>query len=66
VQAFSFEHYEIVAYELLRRVAQRAGDSETVQMAERILQEERAAAEKVASTFDRAVELSLEAQGVTA
>lgn len=63
VQAFSFEHYEIAAYELLRRVAQRAGDTETVQLADKILAQERAAAEKVASTFDRAVELSLQAHG---
>jgi hypothetical protein len=37
-----------------------------VQVAERILQQERAAAEKVASTFDRAVELSLAVQGTAA
>lgn len=61
VQACSFEHHEIAAYELLRRVAERAGDSETVQVADRILPQERAAAEKVGSTFDRAVELSLQA-----
>jgi UDP-glucose 4-epimerase len=52
--AFAFEHLEIAAYELLARVAARAGDSETVIVAERILAEERAAARKVASTWDRA------------
>jgi ferritin-like metal-binding protein YciE len=28
--AFAFEHLEIAAYELLSRVAQRAGETETV------------------------------------
>jgi ferritin-like metal-binding protein YciE len=64
--AFAFEHLEIAGYELLRRVAERAGDRETVQAVERILSEERAAAEKIASAFDRALEASLEAQGVAA
>ncbi|HWM55756.1 MAG TPA: DUF892 family protein [Solirubrobacterales bacterium] len=51
--AFAFEHLEIAAYELLKRVARRAGDEETAKMAEKILSEERAAAEKVAATWDR-------------
>jgi ferritin-like metal-binding protein YciE len=45
-------------------VAQRAGDQQTVDTAERILAEERAAAEKVAAEFDRAAGASLLAQGV--
>ena len=52
--AFAFEHLEIAAYELLRRVAERAGDRETALMAERILTEERSAARRIASTWDRA------------
>ncbi len=51
--AFAFEHVEIGAYELLKRVAQRAGDRETVEMAEEILAEEYAAAEKIAQIWDR-------------
>ncbi len=51
--AFAFEHLEIAAYELLKRVASRAGDQDTVSMAEGILAEERAAAEKIAATWDR-------------
>ncbi len=51
--AFAFEHLEIAAYELLKRVARRAGDEETARMAEKILSEERVAAEKVAATWDR-------------
>ena len=62
--AFAFEHLEIGGYELLKRVAQRAGDGETVSIVDRILTEERAMAARVADAFDRATEASLEAQGV--
>jgi ferritin-like metal-binding protein YciE len=57
--AFAFEHLEIAGYELLKRVAERAGDSETVAVAERIANEERAAAERVAATWDAAVDTTL-------
>jgi ferritin-like metal-binding protein YciE len=63
---FAFEHLEIAGYELLKRVAARAGDASAVELAERILAQERAAAQKIASAFDRAVEASLAAQGVAA
>ena len=64
--AFAFEHLEIAGYEQLRRVAERAGDSDTAAVAGVIAGEERAAAELIESLFDRAVEASLEAQGATA
>jgi ferritin-like metal-binding protein YciE len=64
--AYAFEHLEIAAYELLRRVADRAGDGETVTMAERILAEERAAAERLHSLFPAALEESLQELGVSA
>jgi ferritin-like metal-binding protein YciE len=57
--AYAFEALETAAYELLRRVAMRAGDEETSAMAERILAEEQAAAERVAGTWDAAAELAL-------
>jgi ferritin-like metal-binding protein YciE len=57
--AYAFEALETGAYELLTRVARRAGDDETAAVAERILVEERAAAERVASTWDTAAELAL-------
>src|ERR687895_2076046 len=63
--AFAFEHLEIASYEQLRRVAPRGGDEATVALADRILPEERAAAEAVRAQFEPAVEASLEAQGVT-
>jgi ferritin-like metal-binding protein YciE len=58
--AYAFEHLEIAAYELLRRVADRAGDPETSAVAERILPQERHAAERVASTWDAAIDATLE------
>jgi ferritin-like metal-binding protein YciE len=62
--AYAFEGLEIAAYELLSRTARRAGDEETAAMAERILADERRAAEKVAGTWDAAADAALEAQGV--
>lgn len=59
--AYAFEHLEIAGYELLRRVAQRAGDVATVQLAGRILKDERAMAERVMAAFDRAFEASVAA-----
>jgi ferritin-like metal-binding protein YciE len=58
--AFAFEHLEIGGYEQLKRVARQAGDEETAQLAERILVQERAAAESIAGVFDEAAAASLE------
>lgn len=57
--AYAVEHLEIGAYETLKRVAQRAGDAETAAVADRILVQERLAAEKVRSLFDEAVSVTL-------
>jgi ferritin-like metal-binding protein YciE len=62
--AYAFEHLEIAAYEELKRVAQRAADTETVRVADEILAQERAAAEKLAASFDRAAEAALREVGV--
>jgi ferritin-like metal-binding protein YciE len=63
--AFAFEHLEIAGYELLKRVAARAGDSETVALAEGILADEEAAAEKVATSWHRAVRKEMSEAGST-
>src|SRR4051812_46842716 len=58
--AFSYEHMELAAYDLLARVAEQAGDQDTVAVAERIRAEEDAMAARLAGSWDRAVEASLE------
>jgi ferritin-like metal-binding protein YciE len=47
-------------------VARRAGDDQTQAVADAILGDERAAAEKIYMAFDAAINASLEAQEVTA
>jgi len=64
--AYAFEHLEIGGYEQLRRVAERAADGHTIQMAESILAQERAAAGKLELALDGAVEASLQELGVAA
>jgi ferritin-like metal-binding protein YciE len=66
VFAFAFEHLEIAGYEQLKRVAERAADGHTIQMAESILAQERAAAGKLEIALSRAVDTSLQEQGVAA
>lgn len=62
--AYAFEHLEIASYELLRRVATRAGDEATVQAADSILAEERAAADRLRSLFPQALDASLREQNL--
>jgi ferritin-like metal-binding protein YciE len=60
------EHTEIAAYELLCRVAERAGDTQTAEVGRRILANERQTAEKIAATWDHATDLALDEAGVGA
>jgi len=57
--ALSYEGLEVSSYELLRRVAERAGDGEVVEAARRIGEEERAMMQRLEGSFDLAVEASL-------
>jgi len=57
--AYSYEHMEVAAYELLRRVAERAGSSDTAIAAQEICDEERRMAGRLESLFDRAADASL-------
>jgi ferritin-like metal-binding protein YciE len=50
---------EIGSYELLKRVAQRAGDPGTAAACDRMIAEEQAMADAIASSCDRFAELSL-------
>jgi ferritin-like metal-binding protein YciE len=60
--AYSYEHLELASYELLIRVAERAGDEETVAVARRIRDQEAAMAERLEGLFDAAAQASLRAQ----
>jgi ferritin-like metal-binding protein YciE len=59
LHAFSYEHMEVAAYELLAIAAREAGDAETAAMAAAIADEEREMAGRVAAGFDEAVEQGL-------
>src|ERR687883_1804719 len=56
---YTAEHLEIAAYELLERVASRAGDSETAEVARRNKADEVAMADEIAAKWDLALDLSL-------
>jgi ferritin-like metal-binding protein YciE len=61
---FATEHLEIASYELLRRVADRAGDEETALAATEIILEEKAMADFIAERWDAIAEQSLREAGV--
>jgi ferritin-like metal-binding protein YciE len=58
---YAYEHLKIGGYELLRRTAARAKDSETEALCQRLLAEERAMADRLISSFDGAVQATLAA-----
>ena len=62
---YATEHMEIASYELLKRIAQRAGDDATVQACERIIEQERSMAKKIEESWDAAAEQSLREEGVS-
>jgi ferritin-like metal-binding protein YciE len=62
---YATEHMEIASYQLLERVAQRAGDSETAEVARQNRAQEEAMAEKLERYWDKAADLSLAEQGIT-
>jgi ferritin-like metal-binding protein YciE len=63
--AYATEHMEIASYELLRRIAQKAGDEETATAAQEIIVEEKAMANLIEQNWDKFAELSLKEEGVT-
>jgi ferritin-like metal-binding protein YciE len=62
---YATEHLEIASYELLRRVAQKAGDEETAAAAAEIIEEERAMAKLIEANWDTFADLSLQEEGIT-
>ncbi len=63
--AYATEHLEIASYELLRRIAEKAGDEQTVLAAQEIIAEEQAMAKLIEANWDTFAELSLREEGVT-
>jgi ferritin-like metal-binding protein YciE len=62
--AFITEHTEIAAYELLERLAERAGDPETVRVARESRTEEEAMAARISENWDAFLDLTLREQGL--
>jgi ferritin-like metal-binding protein YciE len=61
--ALSYESLELSSYELLRGVAERANEDEVARAADEIAAEEREMMERLESSYDLAVDASLEAVG---
>jgi ferritin-like metal-binding protein YciE len=54
------EHFEIASYELLERLAKRAGDEQTAEVAKVNRKDEEAMAKKIEKNWDKFVDLSLQ------
>ncbi len=63
--AYATEHLEIAGYELLRRIAEKAGDEETALAAQEIIAEEQAMAKLIEANWDKFAEVSLREEGIT-
>ena len=58
------EHLEIAAYQLLQRMAEKAGDRETEEVARQNRADEEEMARRIDQNWDRTLELTLEENGI--
>jgi ferritin-like metal-binding protein YciE len=61
---FAAEHMEIASYQMLERVARKAGDKHTASVARRNRAEEEAMARAIGAKWSKIVDLSLKEEGV--
>jgi ferritin-like metal-binding protein YciE len=61
---FATEHMEIASYQMLERVAKKAGDKRTASVARQNRAEEEAMARSIDSKWNKIVEQSLKEEGV--
>jgi ferritin-like metal-binding protein YciE len=59
------ESVEVAAYELLCRLADRAGDAETASIARQNLQDEKAMIDKISGTWDKVIDLTIKEEQLT-
>jgi len=62
--AYATEHVEIAAYEILERLATRAGDEETAAVARENRAEEQAMAARISENWEAFLDLTLREQGL--
>ena len=63
---YTAEHLEIAAYQLLERLAEKAGDSETAEVARKNRAEEEEMARRIDQSWDRTLDLTLEENNIPA
>jgi ferritin-like metal-binding protein YciE len=61
---YTAEHLEIAAYQLLERLADKAGDAETAEVARQNRADEEEMARRIDASWDRTLELTLEENGI--
>ena len=61
---FATEHMEIASYQMLERVAKKAGDKKTAAVARQNREEEEAMARSIDSKWNKIVELTLKEEGI--